>query len=339
MKSTCWTHDKRLLSCSSVDRTIALHDPYNTLSNSDPLTIYQSKEPFTCLSHHRDNPAFAASTSSGINVYDLSRPTSHPVQQIQWSTSVDTINTVSFNQVEKSILASAATDRSIVLYDLRTSSSLARTTLGMSTNSIAWNPMEAFNFAAANEDGNCYVFDSRNMKRALNILKGHVSAVMDVDFSPTGEELVTSSYDRTIRLWSRQKGHSRDIYHTKRMQRVFACTFTQDNQYIISGSDDGNLRLWRRDASKRQGVVSAKQRQSLEYNEALKNRYSHMPEIRRISRHRHVPKAVKKATDIKREELGSLKRRLENRRKHEKKTAGKGPRRSEREKMVVSVEE
>lgn len=79
--------------------------------------------------------------------------------------------------------------------------------------------MEAFNFAVANEDHNAYIFDMRKMDRALNVLKDHVAAVMDVEFSPTGEELVTASYDRTIRLWNRATGHSRDIYHTKRMQR------------------------------------------------------------------------------------------------------------------------
>lgn len=57
-----------------------------------------------------------------------------------------------------------------------------------------------------------------------------------------GEELVTGSYDRTIRIFDRSKGHSRDIYHTKRMQRVFSCVFSQDNKYLLSGSDDGNIR-------------------------------------------------------------------------------------------------
>ncbi|KAL9108200.1 MAG: hypothetical protein Q9187_008323, partial [Circinaria calcarea] len=42
----------------------------------------------------------------------------------------------------------------------------------------------------------------------------------------------------------------------------------------------------------------------------------HMPEIRRIKRHRHVPKQVKKAGEIKGEELKSIKRRRENERKH-----------------------
>lgn len=62
-----------------------------------------------------------------------------------------------------------------------------------------------------------------------------------------------------------------------------------------------------------------------------------MPEIRRIKRHRHVPKQVKKAGEIKGEEIKSIKRRRENERKNSRK--GEVGRRSEREKMVLGVEE
>jgi DDB1- and CUL4-associated factor 13 len=175
------------------------------------------------------------------------------------------------------------------------------------------------------------------MKRALNVLRDHVAAVMDVEFSPTGEELVSASYDRTIRLWERQKGHSRDIYHTKRMQRVFSCSWTPDNNYVISGSDDGNIRLWRAKASSRQGVKTFRERQALEYADSLKQRYGHMPEIRRIARHRHVPKVVKKAGEIKAEEIAAIKRREENERKNSKR-AQKARRKPEREKMVLADE-
>jgi WD repeat and SOF domain-containing protein 1 len=168
------------------------------------------------------------------------------------------------------------------------------------------------------------------------VLKDHVAAVMDVEFSPTGEEIVSASYDRTVRLWGRQKGHSRDIYHTKRMQRVFSAKWTPDSKYILSGSDDGNIRLWRANASKREGIKSTKERQALEYGEALSERYAHMPEIRRIKRHRHIPKVVKKAGEIKAEELKSIKRKEENERKHTKKQHHK--RKNEREKMVLASE-
>ncbi|KAF2102068.1 WD40 repeat-like protein [Rhizodiscina lignyota] len=335
VKGMAWTRDKQLLTCAA-DKTVKLYDPYNTPSDSAPTTTFFGSGAFTSISHHRHLPSFAVA-SSVISIYDTSRPSSAPSQTLQWPTTVDTITNCAFNQSETSIIVSAGTDRSLVLYDLRTSSPLHRTVLTLATNSLAWNPVEPFNFAAASEDHNVYLFDMRQMKRALNVLRDHVAAVMDVDFSPTGEELVTASYDRTIRLWNRDRGHSRDIYHTKRMQRVFACAWTPDNDFVLSGSDDGNVRLWRAQASKRQGVKTARQRQQLEYDEELRKRWGHMPEIRRISRHRHIPKNVKKAGEIKKEELMALRRREENERKHSKK--GKVKRRAEREKMVLATEQ
>jgi WD repeat and SOF domain-containing protein 1 len=80
-------------------------------------------------------------------------------------------------------------------------------------------------------------------------------------------------------------------------------------------------------------VKQTKQRQALEYNSALMERYSHLPEIRRIRRHRHLPKVVKKASEIKREELAAIKRREENERKHSDKKFEK--RKSEREKAIL----
>lgn len=217
VKSICWSKDRKLLSCAN-DKSIKLFDPYNTPSGAKPMATYLGQTAFTGVSHHRDLQTFAAS-SSVISVYDLTRSSAAPLQTLHWPNSTDTINALAFNQVETSILASAATDRSIVLYDLRTSSPLSKAILGLASNAISWNPMEAFNFAVANEDHNAYIFDMRNLKRALNVLKDHVAAVMDVEFSPTGLELVTASYDKTVRLWDREGGHSRDIYHTKRMQR------------------------------------------------------------------------------------------------------------------------
>jgi WD repeat and SOF domain-containing protein 1 len=60
-----------------------------------------------------------------------------------------------------------------------------------------------------------------------------------------------------------------------------------------------------------------------------------MPEIKRIARHRHVPKPVNKAGEIKKEEEAAIKRREENRRRHSKKQMRRIP---QREAMVVSKE-
>ncbi|CAG8635868.1 25583_t:CDS:2, partial [Gigaspora margarita] len=205
----------------------------------------------------------------------------------------------------------------------------------MKTNAISWNPMEAFNFTAANEDHNCYTFDMRKMDCALNVLKGHVSAVLDLDYSPTGEEIVTGAYDRTLRIFHSRKGHSRDIYHTKRMQRIFCVKFSMDSKYVLSGSDDGNVRLWKANASEKIGPKDYRERAHLEYAEKLKDRYKNLPELKRISRHRHIPKAVKTAQNTKLIMLQSQRRKEENLRKHSKKDSI--PYKAERKKSIIGV--
>lgn len=76
-----------------------------------------------------------------------------------------------------------------------------------------------------------------------------------MDYSPTGEEIVTGAYDRTVRIFNLRQGRSRDIYHTKRMQRIFCVKYSMDSKYVLSGSDDGNVRLWKANASEKIGPV------------------------------------------------------------------------------------
>lgn len=334
VKGLAWTKNSQLLSCAS-DKTIKLWDPYNSVSDSEPVATWLGSSGFNSISHHRHKNAFAVA-SDVISIYDLERPTAAP-EVIAWPAKADTITSVAFNQVETSVIASCATDRAVILYDVRTAMPVAKTVLSFACNAVTWNPMEAYNFALASEDHDILIFDSRKMTRALNVLKDHVAAVMDVQFSPTGQELVSASYDRTLRIWRRDEGRSREIYHTKRMQRLFAARWTPDSKYVLSGSDDGNVRIWKANASKTEGPKSTKQRQALEYNDALVSRFGHMPEIRRIKRHRHIPHVVKKAASIKREELNAIKRKEENERKHTSKQFQK--RKPEREKMVLAAEQ
>lgn len=44
-----------------------------------------------------------------------------------------------------------------------------------------------------------YTFDTRNLQHPVNVHMDHVSAVTYVDYSPTGKEFVSGSYDKTIR--------------------------------------------------------------------------------------------------------------------------------------------
>ncbi|KAI8867409.1 WD repeats and SOF1 domain containing-like protein [Ramicandelaber brevisporus] len=293
-----------------------------------PVATFVSNDIISAVDHHRKDPMFAT-CGSRIDIWDVNR--SQPISSLSWG--VDTINTVRFNQTETHVLASCGTDRTIMLYDMRTNSPLTKVVLTMKTNAIAWNPMEAYNFAAANEDHNIYSFDMRRLDRALCVHKDHVSAVLDVDFSPTGEEFVSGSYDRSLRIFKRDGGHSREVYHTKRMQHLFCVKFSMDAKYVLSGSDDGNVRVWKANASEKLGALSSREKAHMEYNDKLKDRFKHMPEVRRITKHRHVPKSISKAASTKRTMINSQKAREENKRKHSK--PGSVPYVPERNKNII----
>jgi WD repeat and SOF domain-containing protein 1 len=235
---------------------------------------------------------------------------------------------VKFNPAEPCLLGSTAADRSICLYDLRSSAPMRKFVLSMKSNKLAWNPMEPFNFVLANEDSNLYTFDMRNLSKALMIHKDHIAAVMDVAFSPTGREFVSAGYDRTIRIFDARGGNSsgrvgagsggrsREVYHTKRMQRVFCVNFSADSKFVLSGSDDTNIRIWKAAASAALGVSAGRKERKELYQSSLQARFGHLPEIKRITVDKKVPKYIKKAGALRHVQLQSKHRKQENRKRH-----------------------
>jgi WD repeat and SOF domain-containing protein 1 len=135
------------------------------------------------------------------------------------------------------------------------------------------------------------------LDKSLIVHRDHVSAVLDVCYSPTGKEFVSASYDRSIRIFTvkpgwESKGRSREVYTAPRMQRVFACRFSLDSHFVFSGSEDGNVRVWKAVANRNMSVLAPKQKLATEYNDALLNKFKQMKEIRKIHNKRMLPKSI-----------------------------------------------
>ncbi|KAL9340007.1 hypothetical protein Peur_066226 [Populus x canadensis] len=316
---TASTDGSTLVSCGT-DCTVRLWNvPVATIMesgnssdcSSEPRAVYMGENAYWAVDHQWSGDLFATAGAQ-VDIWNHNR--SQPVNSFKWGT--DSVISVRFNPGEPNLLATSASDRSIMLYDLRVSSPARKLIMRTKTNSISWNPMEPMNFTAANEDCNCYSYDARKFNEAKCVHKDHVSAVMDIDFSPTGREFVTGSYDRTVRIFQYNGGHSREIYHTKRMQRVFCVKFSCDASYVISGSDDTNLRLWKAKASEQLGILLPREQRRHEYNEALKTRYKHLPEVKRIVRHRHLPKPIYKAGVLRRVMIEAERRKDHRRKAH-----------------------
>ena len=110
---------------------------------------------------------------------------------------------------------------------------LRRVVMNLKTNAIAWNPMEAMVFTVASEDYNLYAFDMRKLDRPVNVQMDHTGAVIDLDYSPTGRELVSGSYDKTVRIWTTDSGRSREV-STSIFTDLCIMHTTSGNLYLAS---------------------------------------------------------------------------------------------------------
>jgi WD repeat and SOF domain-containing protein 1 len=279
----------------------------------EPLSVYQTTSALNGIDHHWKDPLFAT-VGEELEIWAHER--SEPIHKYAWG--ADSILSVKFNPAEPCLVATTGSDRSIGLYDVRTEEPLRKVMLQMRSNQLAWNPMEPFNFTVANEDQNLYSFDMRKLDQATMIHKDFLNAVMDVSYSPTGREFVAGSYDKTVRIFNSRSGKSREVYHTKRMQRVFCCRFTQDSKFVISGSDETNVRIWKAQASKTLGKMVPREQRKINYLDKLKERYKNVDEIRKIAKHRHLPRTLMKKKKTEQIVEDSRKRKLDNVKKHSK---------------------
>jgi WD repeat and SOF domain-containing protein 1 len=100
------------------------------------------------------------------------------------------------------------------------------------------------------------------------------------------------------------------------MQRVFCVNYSADSRFVLSGSDDTNIRIWKSDASKSLAVNPGRQDRKQRYDDTLKKRFAHMPEISRINRDQKLPKSIKKANQLKHVQRQSERRKQDNRKRH-----------------------
>lgn len=252
----------------------------------------------------------------GVAMFDITRSTAKA------SYDSDGITSVEYNRSFKYIVAGIDMMK-ISLYDTRSSKCFLNVEQ-VGNNCVSFSPQQGYLFACGNEDGNGYLYDIRNSSRPVGTYRGHTNAVVSVAFSPDGKEIATGSFDRTIRLFKVDDRKPRDCYYNDRMQIVHAVEYSNDGEFIISGSDDGALRIWKAVAGKKVGAVSRFEKESLEYAEALKEKFKHVGEVGRIERHRFLNKEIKREMKVKHEMHEGRLRRAAKRERVARLTAERG---------------
>lgn len=158
------------------------------------------------------------------------------------------IYSAKFSPHDGSILASAHSDSTIRVWDVRTPDGLPVTVIphahsGLECLSLDWNKYRASTLASGGVDKAVKVWDIRRPAGSgpLNDLRGHDYAVRSVNWSPhAGEVLISGSYDTTARVWRDTSVDSAPynprVNHTKGQISMF----DRHTEFVI----DADWSLW-----------------------------------------------------------------------------------------------
>lgn len=244
---------------------------------------YEVESRINCLSFHND---IAVGTASGIRVFDMNKKT------VKSSYGTENAFSVTFNGILDYVLGFGER-RNIVLVDHRVGHEFLRLDAGIKANCIQFSPRHGHILASGDEDSKLYLHDIRHTKRPMATFSHHVNSVVSLDFSPLGSCVTTGSYDKTVRIFNIDERRCEDVYYNQRMYNVNAVRYTNDSQFIVSGSDDGSLRIWKSESSRKLGPLSRREKDALNFSNALKEKFRDVKEIQRIKNHRFLPKRLK----------------------------------------------
>ena len=202
----------------------------------------------------------------------------------------NTIHCLKANPIEEAVLIGAMSDRSIFVLDTRQKTPLKKVSSSLFPTHffrLLWNFVQMLLVGIQSNlshllwlmriiskivvdrknSFSVYTFDMRYLSHPKFCHQGHTAAVTDIDYSPTGQEFVSGSFDRTVRIFNATESRSRfafyfpnrnlyrDVYHTKRMSNVLSVLWSMDNKFILSGSNEMNIRVWKAKAAEKLGPV------------------------------------------------------------------------------------
>ena len=102
-------------------------------------------------------------------------------------------------------------------------------------------------FLSASRDNSILVWvlndEQKKSPIAKKRLKGHSHFVSDVHLSTDGNFCISSSWDKSIRLWDVVTGKCLKKFNGHEKE-VYSISFSEDNRQIISGSKDYTIKLW-----------------------------------------------------------------------------------------------
>ena len=140
-------------------------------------------------------------------------------------------------------LASFGWERSLVLWNVARRARIGQAPKGTRYTAAAFSP-DGRSLAVA-DDRTIQVYDSRRLPLADPLmLTGHADLITDLEFTPDGRLLASSSYDDTVRLWNVRNRNTFGTQLFEQFDWVQSVAFSPDGRTLAAAGRDEDVVLW-----------------------------------------------------------------------------------------------
>ncbi|MEO1388277.1 MAG: WD40 repeat domain-containing protein [Cyanobacteria bacterium J06634_6] len=243
--SLAFSRDGRWLASSSLDGTVQLWDWQmgqlsHTLSGHSKMATAVAFTP-------DDQYLISGSGDHRLKVWDVS--------SAQEVSSIDTgqwIQSIALDPQNPEQVAIAGLGRQVDIWNWQTqrkeqsserfSSPVYAVDWHPTRARLAFSPDSSINPETTAHRNTLALMDLRS-ERMSSPLTGHSDYVSFVEFSPSGDTLLSGSWDRTIRLWNAQTGELiRSFLENER--RILSGDFSDNGRAFAVGSADGSIKIY-----------------------------------------------------------------------------------------------
>eukprot|EP01017_Pseudomicrothorax_dubius_P047774 TRINITY_DN8611_c0_g2_i2.p1 TRINITY_DN8611_c0_g2~~TRINITY_DN8611_c0_g2_i2.p1 ORF type:complete len:269 (-),score=17.55 TRINITY_DN8611_c0_g2_i2:133-891(-) len=236
-----WSPSGAMIATGSNDKLIKIMRPFSSVESDVELKGHSNTVRTLCFAKDETFLFSAGAADNHVKVWDLA--SLKPVHIFEGHK--DAIYSIQIDG-EKGLLFSGGFDRTVKLWDLRRRNYIAEIPTDVGINHLALTPAGIGKtlIAAAHVDGSISLLDFRELSR-LETLRYHQDDCRSVDFDSKGERLLSSSFDRTIGVYSLAT-RSVVAMLTNHGDKVVSARWHPSDEWLISTSADCSARLFRR---------------------------------------------------------------------------------------------
>jgi len=254
-------NDGRRAVTSSWDKTLRIWDVQEGTLLGEPLQGHRGSVYSVAVSLD-DKLIASGGQDNTVIIWDVER------KQMEFKLVKHTrsVNCVCFSPDGKR-LASGSTDETAVIWDTKTGAVLTTLVIeGLvegfwnAVFSVAFSP-DGLKLACVTWDGIIRVCHTDNAKLLLKF-KAHEYVVRSIVWSPDAQQLISASYDKTVKFWNSSTGHQIGQPCTGHTSRIRSLAIASDGSFIATASSDKTVRLWSTKTHQQMG-------QALEHSNAV----------------------------------------------------------------------